>query len=476
MTGRMFGFVQRHDALGAARLSLLAVALIGLTPHSSHAETLTRGKAIHRALNQNPQVAAARAREAQSEARGNQANAARFPSVNIIAGVGPSLRASLVPGSAVASTENAYGDVGFDDLSVVVGGRLEVIQPLYTFGKISKREQAAKHELRALQAQTAMTRAELALEVARLYESWLLAREIGRFFDETLHWLERTLEDTQAQLAEGKGAAEQDVLRLEAAIGAIKLGIHQAEAGMRQAEGGLAAYLALPSGTRVEIKETELALLPSQDPRLNALKSLALKRRPEAMAAREGAKAYRALAEAESADNLPDFFVMAFASGAYTPGRDTIETRYVVDPLKHFVPGGLLGVRWQWSSGGMANERARENEAKARELEHLNRWAEHGMPAEVTKAVEDLKRATLDLGSTQEAVQVAKKWLVRASADHSIGFGDVRDVTEAATAYVQLRVAYFDAIFRHNVALAELAKVTGTLNDEGRNRFYPTKD
>jgi hypothetical protein len=64
--------------------------------------------------------------------------------------------------------------------------------------------------------------------------------------------------------------------------------------------------------------------------------------------------------------------------------------------------------------------------------------------------------------------------MVRASADYGIGLGDSRDVTEASTAYAQLRVAYFHAKLRHNVALAELARATGTLTS-GAGHLYPTR-
>jgi hypothetical protein len=41
---------------------------------------------------------------------------------------------------------------------------------------------------------------------------------------------------------------------------------------------------------------------------------------------------------------------------------------------------------------------------------------------------------------------------------------------------VQLRIASFDAKFRHNVALAELARATGTLDDFGKSSLYPTRE
>jgi outer membrane protein TolC len=441
----------------------------------SHGESLSRGGAIARALRQNPQVAAARAVEAQAAARRDQAQAARFPTVTLALGTGPSLKAALVPGSGVESTENAYGDVGLEDLSIVLGGQLEVLQPIYTFGKIAQRQRAAEHEIRARRAQTEMTRAGLAVAVAQLYEGLLFALDAERFFLEMERWLSRTIEDTRQELASDTGLTEQDLLRLQTAMAALQISLHQAQAARRQAEAGLVAYLALPSGAKIEPREPGLELLASAPSDRARLIALALDQRPELQALSAGSAAYRALAQAESAGNLPDFFALVFASGAYTPGRDLADSRYVKDPLNGFYPGLLVGARWQ-ITGAMASNRAEENEAAARELAHTRRWAVMGLPAEVTKAFEDVQRSRKDAEEAEKAVELAKQWVVRASADFAIGLGDSREVTDASSAYVQLRLASFDAKFRHNVALAELARATGTFNDVDRSPFYPTRE
>lgn len=447
---------------------------LALSPLSARAEPLSRGKAVALAMTQNPQLAAARAIEAQSAARRGQADAAQFPAITVTLGVGPSLKAKLVPGTAAQSTENTYGDVGLNDLSVALGGQLEVLQPLYTFGKISQRQAAADHELRARQAQTEMTRAQLAATVAQLYEGLLYARDAERFFDEIQHWLERTVESTQRELANETGAREQDLMRIQTALGAARIGLHQAQASRHQAEAGLRAYLALPADATIEPQESELQRLPQTVPDRNKLVILAQQRRPELRALAEGSAAYSALAEAEAAGKLPDFFAMLFASAGYTPGRDVADSRYIRDPLNGFYPGLLVGARWQLT-GGMADRRADENYAKAAELEQMHRWAKIALPAEVTKAFEDTQRAKADDEEAERAVTIAKQWSVQASADYSVGLGDVRDLTDATQTFVQLRVAAYDAKYRHNIGLAELERAIGGFDPSQANPLYPCR-
>ena len=465
--------MKRSSAAHTNARTACVVCLLLLWPGLGRAETLSRGGAIELALSQNPRVAAARAVESQAEARRSQVQAARLPSITATVGVGPSLKARLVPGSGVESTENAYGDVGLNDLSVGVAGQVEVTQPLYTFGKLDERWRATGHEIQARRAQGEMTRAELAKSVAEIYEGWLTARDAERFFDEAEHWLARTIEDTELAIKSDSQVTEQDLLRLQAGMAALRLGSNQARTGRRQAEAGLVAYLALPTGTPLAPKEDSQELLPSTLPDTLSLIALARERRPELRALSSGSLAYRALADAEAAGNLPDFFAYASVRGAYTAGRDLAQSRYVYDPLGGYFPVLLLGARWQ-VTGTMASGRADEQRAMASELEHQGRWAAMGLAAEVTKAFEDIQRAKGDVEQAAKGIKVSKEWLVRASADFSIGLGSSKDVADASQAYVQLRVAALDAAYRHNVALAELARATGTLGDS-THKFYPTQ-
>jgi outer membrane protein len=455
------------------RLGTLLCALFafGVADAAASPAPLSRGSAIATALAQNPRIAATAAGELAARAHRAQAGTARMPSIMAALATGPSLRAKLVPGSGVVSTENIYGDVSPDDLSIVVGGRLEVTQPLYTFGKIAERERAAEHELEARRAETNLTRADIAFRVAQIYEGLLFARDVEAFFDETAHWLSRTLEAARREVDAGGPSTEQDVARLEAARAAALVGQNQGRAGARQAEAGLVAYLVLSPGTLPPIAEAGLDALPVELPEPKSLVLLALQHRPELAALREGRAAYDALARAEAAGDLPDFFALAFASAAYTPGRDVADSRYVQDPLNGFYPGLLVGARWQLTPG-MAGARADERRAAAAQLSELERFARSGIPAEVKAALEDLQRAKADLEAARPGVAAAKAWLVRAEADAAVGLGTPGEVTDAARAYAELRVVSLDAAFRHNVALAALARATGTLGDP-TCKFYP---
>ena len=76
------------------------------------------------------------------------------------------------------------------------------------------------------------------------------------------------------------------------------------------------------------------------------------------------------------------------------------------------------------------------------------------MQAEVTRYHEDIKRARADLVQLEKTIPVTREWVVRGSADFSAGLGDSREVTDAVAAYVRMKNAQLDAVYRLNVALA----------------------
>ena len=149
---------------------------------------------------------------------------------------------------------------------------------------------------------------------------------------------------------------------------------------------------------------------------------------------------------------------------AWTPGRDWLDTRFVVDPLYHVVPFVALGARWQiW--GPMASRRRDEMLAQARRYGHLLEWARVGVPAQVADAWHRVEQARGDLAEARGGLHRARQWMVGAAADFAMGLAVSRDVTDAVQGYVTMRLAYADAVRRLNTALAELGHATGTLLD-----------
>ncbi|MEL7368472.1 MAG: TolC family protein, partial [Myxococcota bacterium] len=371
------------------RLSLLLFALMPATAMAAGSATTTvtisRLDVVIRATEQNPQVASARAEIHRYEALQNQVFAARFPTIGVQVGVATSLQAELVDENGATSRRSAYKDFSFDQLSAAFLGRVLGTQPLYTFGKIDLRGEAATAGLRASRAQVRMTQAGVALEAAKIYEGLLYAKAVLLFLDDIQGIAEKTLEQTEDLIDEGApDVSIQDILRVKSAQGLAELGRTEAEAGISQATEGLRAYLGLGKHAEIIPQDEYLAPISIQPTRVEDVIDLALNNRPEFDALKQGILAFDKLAAAEAAGYFPNIFLAGLVTAAYTPGRQFTQSRYVFDPLGHFVPAALIGAQWeiQWD---MAGQRAEEVRADAIKLTGLLKWAEQGIPAEVNQ-------------------------------------------------------------------------------------------
>ena len=435
---------------------------------------ITRGDVIARAIEQNPQVAAERAELVRARARQGRVQAARFPELSITTAIATGLQADLEepPEHGVNSTRSAYDFSLTRDLSATFAVQAQLLQPLYTFGKIGLRQEATDAALDATRAQVAMKAADIALEAAKLYEAHVFARSVLLFLEDTESFAQRSLEDTEVRLEEGDPEIKvQDKLRLQTAVSLAKSGQAQARAGVSQSLEGLRAYLGIPDQTEIIPADDFIEPIASTPGPLERLVQRALEDRPEIQALENGIVAFNRLADAEYADYYPDIFLMGLVSAAYTPGRDWVTSRFVLDPMGHFLPVALIGARWtlQWDS---ASHRADEVRADAFRMTSLLAWAKAGLPAEVNRAYQDVVHRRTALEELEKALPLTKQWTVRASADYGAGLGTSRDITDAAEAYVLVKLGVLDAVYNMNVALAELAKATGALTT-GVSELYP---
>jgi outer membrane protein TolC len=443
-------------------LIILLLAGASLSARSASAQRLSRADVMKRAA-RHPTTEAVGSQIDQARAQKRQADALRWPRISVEMGLLPSLRATLVDGSQVDSVERAT-DYRLSDVRPAFAGDLTIIQPLYTFGKIAHRRRAAELGIHARSAQARIREADVAIEGAELYEKYLLARDLQRFLEDTDHMLARSIESTKARLTDkAADVSPHDLARLEVSRGPLLVGLHQAEAGTRQAAAGLRAYFGLRDDAAIEVADERLDAISAGKLALPELVGRALHDRPELAALRNGAASFDALARAERASYFPDLVALGFVSFGYTMDRDAVETRFVYDPARHFVPGIGVGLRWElW--GALAGARADEQRARGDELRHLDRWARTALSADVIRAYEELERARADLPALEVTVASAKQWLVRANADYAVGMVDSITLTDAVEAYVVNRLAQLEAVYRFNVALAHVSRAIGAVS------------
>ena len=188
-----------------------------------------------------------------------------------------------------------------------VFGRLDfsLIQPLYAFGKLSFREQAAARNIRVKDAQVESKKGEVILRVAEAYYGLILAQQGLEAVKEARSYLSDTRNRLQRLLQmKSPSVRESDLYRLASYEGSLEKYAAEAEEGARVAYLALKALTGYPPGQdfRVPAEFPNPAAAPG---RLDSYVQLAIELRPEFTMLKEGLAARELLVKAAKADRYP---------------------------------------------------------------------------------------------------------------------------------------------------------------------------
>jgi outer membrane protein len=360
---------------------------------------------------------------------------------------------TVVNGYLGNNDKNTHGIFGAMDFFIV--------QPLFTFGKISHRQDAAKSGVLAQKAAKEKKRAEVVLNVKELYFGLIVANQgIGAADDANLFVQDARERIHRLLKLNSPNVSEVDLYRLETFESDIKRFKAKAESGVR------ITYLALKKTVGFkEDQEFQLDLkeLPKDAQALDAQDAYirqALGQRPEFQELKHGIEARKSLVEAARADLYPSFFLAAVGSLAGAPGRERMSISYFPDRYNHVDAGGFLGTNWHFDLG---IGRAKVDKAKAeyQKLLYTKDYAERNIPLEVAKYYQDAIESVQSFEAYEKGMIAARKWIVSAFSNFDIGTGTAKDMFDAIDRYGKNRGDYLLALFNYHVALAKLTYAIG---------------
>lgn len=416
-------------------------------------------EAVKRALEVSAEIREARAGVDESRSKQTQAEAAKWAQLEANIFGGPSPESELRSSSGVIDSKSETSDL------VINGafGRAQItlIQPLYTFGKISSFREAAARGIEVSEAAVDKKASEVALQVKQFYYGYLLAREIREFVDGIRDELQKALDKAERQVEAGSpGATLSDVYKLRAFLAEVDKNIGEAEEGLKLAQRALRMALRLEEDVAFELADEKLTPAKADPRSVESYLEAAKELRPEFIQLEAGIKARKALVDAAVADTYPVFYAALLADVAESTNRDRSQVPIITDPLDHVFGGVVVGLKWHFDFG---ITRGKIDEARAQyiQLLHKQDFAEHGIPLQVRKAHLELEKAEQDIETTKRGYREARRWLVTAVANFDLGIGEARDLADALSTYARMRADNFRAIYNQRIALANLAFVTG---------------
>jgi outer membrane protein len=322
--------------------------------------------------------------------------------------------------------------------------RLEFQQPLFTFGALREAERAASAGVAARQERVKARRDVGLVLAAEAYFGWQLATRTLAILDEVHGHLEEHL----ARLEAEESSDPVDVFRARNARFVFDRAQAEARRRLRSAEAGLES---LVGGQAQPLTDTLVALEP--DPTtVDEASAIASSANPELREAQMAAEARTHSAEAVRRERLPALAIEGRFEYGRASNRDKQDNPFVYEPFNVRSFNATFGLRWDLSfkqtGAKVAREAAEAEAARARRDAVATR-----LRLELGRLRARLDEATSVYETSKRALSTTANWLRVADENNALGTASTNDVVDSYSAYVQARVAHYDAIRELNLAL-----------------------
>ena len=378
-------------------------------------------------------------------------------SANTLFGVIPPLVGTVIfPEGATLNSRNITGLSGLQPaFHFDIGGAI----PLYTFGKISSSLEAAEAGVRVSEWDMEKARQSTRMDVRRAYYGLQLARDVTYIAKDATGRLDKAIQGVKDKLAKGdQSVNDTDRLRLETYKQEVVAQALQAPKG----EAYALAALRFLTGVEVGYDIVDQPLKRPDRPLVGIAQYLEAARilRPDVNMARAGIVARRALVDYNRARLYPDIGLTLGASFTSTPSATQQNNLFASDPFNGFGYVGGLGMRWSLDLLPQA-ARTQQAEAQLEETRALERLALGNAGLEVEKAYADAVEAKSREETWEKAEHLTKQWISIVQDHIDLGTWTETSLDFPLRGYLNARVQHLTALMDYNVAMSNLAMVSG---------------
>jgi len=431
---------------------------------ASSPRVLSLDELIGIAMQTSPELKMAEQDILASKSEYKEAKGGLYPQLDVIGATGPVEKARF---PSVVVTDGTGEIVSHDEQGkITIFGRLDFVisQPLYTFGKICDRKDAAALGVEAQTAAREERRNKVVLNVKELYYAYLIAlqgkhaaRDADEYINDAGRRIKRLLE------LRAKNVDPSDLYRMEAFAGEVKAFAAKAESGSRTAYAALKAAVGVPEREDFTVKDVELSkdvtdLAPEEE-----YVQRAMANRPELLEVKKGSEAKAKLADAAKADLYPSIFAVVLGSAAGAPDRAKFDNSYIMDQFNHTYVGIYAGAAWH-TDFGIGTGKLDKARAEYQKMLNTQEFAQKNIPVEVIKYYQDALEAQKSFVAYEEAALGSRRWILTAFSNFDLGIGTARDMFDAIDRYGKNQGDYLKSLYDYRVSLARLDYATGQRN------------
>ncbi len=422
---------------------LLAVgfALAPVVVSAARAQTpqpLTLAQAEQTALNNHPQIQAARYTSFAAKEIVREARSAYFPAIS----------ASLTGAGAENGSRIAAGGLNNPVIYNRFASGISVGQMLTDFGRTHALVASSTLNAQAQDQNVSGQRAAVLLEVDRAYFSALRAQAVQRVAQATVDARQIVVDQISA-LAASHLKSGLDVSFARVNLATAQLVLAQAQNDTQRAFAMLAATLGTQAGASYVLSEEPLPAPPPAE--TTSLVAAALRDRPEVVGARFGAESAARLAEAEA--NLVRPSVSVVGAFGMAPYRElAIPEHYSAFGINISVPvmnGNLFAARH-----AEATLRAEATTQRLRDVENQ-------IARDVRIAWLNANTAFQRLGLTDQLLDQASQALDLAQSRYDLGLSSIVELSQAQLNKTQAELEQASAKYDYQVQTAALSFAIG---------------
>jgi len=424
-------------------LLALAIASPGPAVADDAGPTFTLEECLRAALASNAQVAASGQDAAMARARIVEADAARYPRVDL---TGAYLHLEDPPR---LSFEGQVFPIGRSDAFIVdIGAR----HTLYSGGAVGAGVRAAENGERAVEASRRSLEEDVALAVHRAFYSVLFAREVVEVRRAARDLLANHLEETRVRYRHGD-VSEYEVLRAEVELANHRPLVVGAEHELGEARDRLTRLMGQDLARPVDALGKLEAEPGTED--LQESVRMAAGQRHDLRAAHAREEAADALLEVAQAGKRPQVSLFAHvfvASPEFLVGSSAT-------PAADAVAGVSVGI--PLFTGHADRGRVERAQAEALKARALGRDLGQQAELEVREAWRRLEQARATLEAQGRVVEQAERALDIARVRYRQGLGTQLEVTDAQLALEEAKLVRLGATRDLVTARAELRRARG---------------
>ncbi|HNJ65010.1 MAG TPA: TolC family protein [Turneriella sp.] len=430
-------------------LALVALLLFRTTGIAAE-KPIRFSEGLTQLLKNNAKILGSKAQILSFEAIRTEASASDLPTLSFLSYVAPIYE---VRGDATRSVDN------FSKWGPFLHGELQVVYPVFSFGRIRDAKQAASHAVEGGRFLHESQINKSIFEFKQLYMQCILLNRLRSVLDDANDKMKTILGHAEKLYKKGTGEVQRkDLTRLR--LFALELQRFNAEWHASKKTAGLALGHFLGEKESLLVLEQDFPRIQEATRALEQLIAEAHLTNPDLKAVTEGMQARHHQLEMEKGGNLPILFVAGRADMNYTNMRDYQQSTYAFDPFNRNIFAVVFGAKWDLDFGN-TKAKIQKAEAELEKMKAMQSEAETGIPLKIAMAMWEFEKQKIQMEIAQNKFKEANKWSLSEMTAYTAGTGNAKDLIEALGAMLMTEKEMAESEFNLCIAAARLAMEIG---------------